>query len=246
MPQIQKFLPVDIKLFNDRTCGALDVALNVEAETYLLNDINHHLIGLLEWFYTTPVSNVMREIDGLIGKYKLTRKNEEGYLKLRNVYNATKDPVLLYLLTVHSNSNYMRFNQKGQFNVPFGKRTFHNKLRTRLLEWLGVLQTKNIEFTAEEFDADNEGFVFVDPHYYVTDSPYKQWWSEKHEIRLYSFLDTTEQFALTNMVWNKDIENPFLKSWMIKYNVYELDSNYQASNYQRKNGDSREVLVTNV
>jgi len=59
----------------------------------------------------------------------LSSYNKDGFNRLRNDFNDKKEKddeyyLMLYLLIVYSFNNQLRFNRKGEFNLPVGKRDF--------------------------------------------------------------------------------------------------------------------------
>ena len=94
---------------------------------------------------------------------------------------------------------------------------------------------------------------YADPPYLISDATYNAGWKEDSERDLLALLDAKHEegdlFALSNVVESNGKVNKLLLEWVEsnpEYQVHEIDSNYNASNYQRKNsGLTREVLVTN-
>jgi site-specific DNA-adenine methylase len=58
--------------------------------------------------------------------------NKEGFEKLKNDYNNSKNSVLFLLLIIFGFNNQIRFNKHGNFNLPVGKRDFNASLRKKL------------------------------------------------------------------------------------------------------------------
>ena len=47
---------------------------------------------------------------------------------------------MLYLLIVYSFNNQLRFNRKGEFNLPVGKRDFNSKMQGKLEAFIDLLE----------------------------------------------------------------------------------------------------------
>ena len=76
--------------------------------------------------------------------------NKEGYLKLRDDYNKSKDknPLDLYVLVCYAFNYQFRFNNAHEFNSSFGKdrSSFNERMRSNLIKFHGRIQ--NISFQA--------------------------------------------------------------------------------------------------
>ena len=49
-------------------------------------------------------------------------------------------------------SNQIRFNSKGEFNMPVNKRDFNANLRKNLIAFVNKLHEKNILFSSKDFN----------------------------------------------------------------------------------------------
>ena len=196
----------------------------------------------------------------------LANYNKEPFLKLREDYNrklnkGIEDYACLYVLIVFSFNNQVRFNSKGEFNLPVGKRDFNSKMRNKLILFSKKLKEKDIEFYSKDFreidinKISKNTFIYCDPPYLITTAGYNEngMWTDKEEKDLLNFLKKLDKkglkFALSNVLESKNKENKILKDWILENNFYcnYLKKDYSNSNYQRKEKDSVsvEVLVTN-
>jgi DNA adenine methylase Dam len=188
----------------------------------------------------------------------LGKFNKEGYLSLRREYNLSKNKLLktfmFYVLSCYSFSNQIRFNSKGEFNMPYGKRDFNKNMRENLSLFLDKLHNKNIKFTNTEFmhyffdPYEKNDFVYCDPPYSQTTATYNEngGWTKQSDQDLFDFLDRLHKrgikFAMSNV-----LQTDWLISWSKKYNIHKLEYNYKNCNYQKKDksGKEQEVLITN-
>ena len=240
---------------------------------------------MIEYIKNTDIEELLEKINKVITDYKLSNTSVYGYehyscnsseglanynknafLKLRKDYNkklnkGIEDYSLLYVLIIFSFNNQVRFNSRGEFNLPVGKRDFNSKMRNKLILFSKKLKEKDIEFHSKDFrDIDiNEipknTFIYCDPPYLITTAGYNEngMWTNKEEKDLLSFLKELDKkgfkFALSNVLESKNKENKILKNWILENNFYcnYLKKDYSNSNYQRKEKDSIsiEVLVTN-
>jgi len=255
---IPKF-PSEINTFVDLFSGGFNVGINVEANRIICNDNINYLIELYEYIKETETEELILKIKQITNKYELNKTNKEGYLKLRNEYNLSKKPILLFILICFSFNHMIRFNNDYQFNVSFGKdRSEYNmRIEENLKIFSETLKQKEIIFTSLDFfnvdlsELGKEDFVYYDPPYLISDASYNKNWTEKEEKELLEILDILNarniKFALSNVLYHKGQENKILAEWSQKYKIHYIDISYSNCNYQLKDRENKsvEVLVTN-
>ena len=264
LSQILPLFPKEISVFYDVFCGGMDVSVNVKAKRKIANDKLTQIIEVIKWFKKAGYEEVVRLVEekeqeyGLDGKGdKLAIDRKERYYALREEYNKKKSPLGLYVLICNAFSNQVRFNSKGNFNMPYGKRHFNSVIKERLKEFIDRLS--NVELMSKNLrDMDFSGverkdFVYCDPPYTITEAAYNKnggGWSIGDDMYLFEVLDGLNErgikFAMSNTVSAKGIENKELIEWGKKYNVHHLNMDYGNCNYHRKSQEKTdEVLITN-
>lgn len=261
LPQMVPMFPNGVKTFVDLFTGGANVAINVEAERVIANDFDSKVVGIYNRFKELGIDEILSYIDGRIAEYGLTKTNKDGYLALREHYNKTQDePLDLFTLICYSFNNQIRFNSKGEYNMPFGKdrSSFNDSIRNNLISFREAIE--NIRFTSMDFrelkaDKLGEGdFVYCDPPYLITCATYNEQdgWNEQCERDLLSLLDRLDErgvkFALSNVLTNKGKKNEILEEWSKKYNVIHLSNTYGNCSYHAKDKSSDttdEVLILN-
>lgn len=272
---IDKNLDKSKKYFVDVFCGSGVVGVN-ELNNYkkvVMNDMCWQVIDTLKFFRDNDYAKVAHDIDRVILDYKLSKTNKEGYLKLREDYNADPylrlvfEPAMFYCLVTHSFNYSIHINSKGQFSVPFGanKSYFNSSLKAKLegFQWELHENRDKISLKSESFEKLLENakkiakdtMFYLDPPYLSSDDSYSRIhylgkWNEDKERKLYSCLDEINKaggsFLLSNVIENNGKWNKILDEWSKKYQVVEVSASYESCNYQRKNeGKTKEVLVRN-
>jgi DNA adenine methylase/adenine-specific DNA-methyltransferase len=258
LPQIVPLFPNNINTFVDLFGGGFNVGINVNANKIIYNDIENHVVGLLQYFKDNGTDILLYEIDSLIEKFKLTKENADGFNRLRDYYNyEDNSPIVFYTMICYAFNYQIRFNKDGKYNMPFGKdrSSFNPTLRKKFVAFVEAIHSKNCQFCNVPFNkfSFNElkcnDFVYCDPPYYNSVAAYNEQggWTEKDEVDLLECLDLLNmsniRFALSN---NLKYENPYLDKWKDKYNVNYLVGDYSNCNYHKKNnGKDIEVLITN-
>lgn len=285
LSQILPLFPKDADQVVDLFCGGCNVGINVDCNKVLFNDSNEYLMGLLDTFRRLTKEEIFDWIYKSIDKYGLSlvskngydfyncesskglgKYNKAAYNKLRDDFNkkASKDNeyyLMLYLLIVYSFNNQLRFNRKGEFNLPVGKRDFNSKMQGKLEAFIDRVKSGDYRFTTDDFrNVSMEGytdksFFYADPPYLITCATYNEQagWTENDEKDLLNYLDVLDKkgirFALSNVLESKGKKNVILSEWINqnkKFKVIPLNYNYTNSNYHtRKDGITKEVLVVN-
>ena len=287
LTQILPHFPNDINCFIDLFCGGGNVGINVPCNKVIFNDNNSLLRYVFGTFKNLDKETTFELIDNIIKKYGLSNTelygyeryncnsadglasfNSEKFLKLREDFNKLEECdynyyIMLYVLIVYAFNNQIRFNRKGEFNLPAGKRDFNKKMRDKLSAFIDRLKSGDYRFESSDFrelpneDWDEKTFVYADPPYLITCATYNEQdgWNETLEKELLSYLDKLHErgirFALSNVLKSKGKENKILIDWVNKnigkYRVIYLNYSYSNSNYHTKDRTSKtdEVLIVN-
>ena len=258
LKEILPLFPDKINTFVDLFGGGFNVGINVNAEHIVYNDLEEHVVELLDYLSNNETEKLLSEIDVLIEKYNLSKENAEGFNQLREYYNEENNsPIVFYTMICYAFNYQIRFNQNGKYNMPFGKArsSFNPSLRQKFIEFVEELHSKDITFLSESFetfnieDLDSNDFVYCDPPYFNSVAAYNEQggWTEEHEKMLLILLDSLNdkgvKFALSN---NLKYENPLLDKWKDKYRVHYLNGDYSNCNYHKiDRSKDVEVLITN-
>lgn len=265
--QLFQYFPQKIGTFVDVFAGGLDVSLNVREERrvdhIICNDINHYVIGIYEYFQHHTADDVIAGVNRLIEEYNLTRQNLEGYNQLRTHYNIYRDSLELFTLVCYGYNHQFRFNNRGEFNNPFGRNrsSFNPRIETGLREMIPLLEDlhfEHVDFRNLPFDNLVEGdFVYADPPYRITCGSYNDGkrgflgWGLQDDVALMNILDELNNrhihFAMSNVLCHKGMENAELSQWAEQYHIRDLNFDYNNCSYNTENAEqtTREVLITN-
>ena len=264
LPQILPLFPDKVGTFIDLFCGGCNVGSNVNADKVIYNDYMSQIIELFKNWKDSNLEDTIQYIETQIEKFNLSKQNQEGFLELRKQYNEHRDIRDLFVLVAYAFNHQIRFNSKGEYNMPFGKdRSEYNKnMKTNLINFITRIQQQDSTFLNKSFDELNieeftkDTFVYADPPYLITVASYNEngGWNEQMEYKLLEYLDKCTEngikFALSNVLEMNDKSNDILKKWAQEkgYNIHHLNYTYGNCNYHKLDktvGLTDEDLITN-
>ena len=268
-----ELFPKNISMFVDLFAGSGIVSMNTEASKYIINDIDTNLISLYNMFKFTEADTIINHIEKRIEEYGLpkeyTKRNtfkdkekleqyKKAYMALRSDYNKNKDVLNFYTLMFYSFSQQFRFNNKGEFNMPFGNGCFSDKNKEYIRYGIEFFKEDNVIITNNDFRKLNIGkldcnsFVYLDPPYLDTTATYneKGGWTIKDEQDIYNICeelnDNGIKFGMSNVFANKGRTNDNIIEWCNKnkWEVYTFDKfTYYACG--KGSANTKEVFIRN-
>ncbi len=155
--------------FVEPFCGGLAIPLALRPKRALLNDINPHLIN----FYSQLKRGLrltidMRNDEDLFYQHRI-RFNQ---LITKGEWKTREAAQLFYYLNRTCFNGLCRFNQSGEFNVPFGR---HNSITYDRDFSLLREVFKNWDFSSRDITLlpiEPEDFIYADPPYDVEFTTY--------------------------------------------------------------------------
>lgn len=281
MPQLKQLMPQNIKQYIEPFVGGGSSFLNTKGNSYILNDVDSYVVELHRYIgsYANRTEDLFGELFEMIDFYGLScsyrgrlvpdelkkrhvktyysKYNKEAYIKMRKDFNAKKEDLLkLYLLLIYGFNHMLRFNGKGDFNLPVGNVDFNSNVYQALNNYLDFIRKHEITFFnmdyisfLEKVKFGKDAYVFLDPPYLISMSEYNKLWNEKKEDELCEYLDALDdrgiKFGITNLITHKGKINKRFSDWSKKYCVYDIKSNYISFHDNTIKEGSQEVFVTN-
>ncbi|MDE6529028.1 MAG: Dam family site-specific DNA-(adenine-N6)-methyltransferase [Muribaculaceae bacterium] len=188
IPHILPHIPRFSGRYVEPFFGGGALFFHLEPHNAIINDINPKLIG----FYRgvrNDYTNLRKELDELEEKYTTNRKifetlkalnpqervedkNEALYYLLRDMFNEVtdkeySDASLYYYINKTAYSGMIRYNSKGEFNVPFGRYKHLNTATVDLAHSLLLQDAElyNVDYSEIFNMCQEDDFVFLDPPY---------------------------------------------------------------------------------
>ncbi len=150
-------------------CGGLAVALALEPKNAVLNDLNPHLINFYRQLRRGLSVEIETHYDRRLFYAHRARFNE---LIMNHGARSSEAAQLFYYLNRTCFNGLCRFNQRGEFNVPFGRYTTVNYVtdfhpyRKTFQRW------KFSKQDMEVLPIDSQDFIYADPPYDVEFTTY--------------------------------------------------------------------------
>ena len=219
------------------------------------SDKNQYIIEFYKKIQVGEInSNIVREFleyHGLI----LERHGEEYYKEMRTTFNSNGDPLYFLFLNRSDFNGMIRFNKKGEFNVPFCKKpnrfskSYITKICNQVDKVSDIMNGKDWTFIhcdwRETMDKAKEGdFIYLDPPYIGRDTSYVGEWSENDAIELSEYAkNSLANIGLSMWKENKFRKNEHLFEYWKDFNFLEIDHFYHIGGKEKNRHPMTEVLA---
>ena len=239
--EIRTHFPAHINRLIEPFVGGGSVMMNVDADGYLLNDINSYVINLHRMLrgYIGRESEFINELYALIDNYGLSlslrsdvvpkdmkvanpktyyaRYNKAGYQRMKAdfINDGQQDMQRLYLLLIYGFNHMLRFNGKGLFNLPVGNVDFNQNVQDALTDYFQLVSQKQVEWHNEDYRLFLGDIDYQQDDLVYLDPPYLITFSEY------------------NKLWNEDTERDLL---VLLDNLNERGINFAISNVTHYRG----------
>ena len=232
-------------------------ALNVAPKRALLADSNPHLIR----FYRAIDDGT---IDGPKARRFLKRegqlladRGQDHYYHVRDRFNSIGDPLDFLFLNRSCFNGLIRFNKKGNFNVPFGHKperfaqAYVTKIVNQIECFRAATEVFDWRFECQDYqvtiaEAKQSDFVYCDPPYIGRHVDYFDSWDAQSERSLYDVLKSTDvRFMLSTWHSNEHRENVYLRKIWRGLEVSTTEHFYHVGAQEKNRRPMLEALVTN-
>lgn len=217
--EIKQYFPTEINRFIEPFAGGGSVFLNVQANKYILNDIDKYVFLLHNFLIkqSKRPKKFFDEVVRIILEYNLSRSfkedivpnelklkfkktyyakfNKESFEKLKSDFNNSKDFDLyrFYVLLIYGFNRMIRFNSSGKYNLPVGNVDFNTNAVEALNNYFSKVKNQKINW----YNLDYQKFINkikpVKNDFVYFDPPYLITFSEY------------------NKLWNEKNEKEFVK-----------------------------------
>lgn len=267
IPNFIKHVPTNFDTYIEPFLGGGAVYFYLEPKKAMINDINERLmlfykqlrnnytqmrqqLDALQKEYETN-QNLFRKLKSQSPDERVPNANEDLYYRMRNLFNHPDDTylegVLYFFINKTAYSGMIRYNNSGEYNVPFGR---YPNLNTKLVskqhsDLLKKAKLFNVDYR-QIFDmAKKDDFMFLDPPYDCVFNDYGNidmmgGFDEKEHRRLASDYKKLKCRAL--MVIGK---TPLTEELYGDYIVDEYYKNYSVNIRNRFKNDKMHIVIKN-
>jgi DNA adenine methylase len=233
------------------------VAFNLASKDALLCDINPHLIefyeSIAEGIITPQIVKQYLISEGA----KLLENGESHYYKVRHRFNEEHQPLDFLFLNRSGFNGMIRFNKRGEFNIPFCRKpnrfsqSYITKIVNQVAQVSQLFQINKFVFKCQSFEqtilaAEADDLIYCDPPYIDRNVDYYNGWNEEQEQKLYQALSCTKsQFILSTWHHNDYRKNEYIKLFWQDFNILTREHFYHVGGQEKNRNPVIEALVTN-
>jgi len=265
IPRFLQYIPNDYDRYIEPFLGGGAVFFHLEPERAILNDVNTRLMT----FYNqlrNQYPQMRAQLDELQQEYetnqvaykalknanpndRVPNANEDLYYRIRDLFNAPDDTyldgILYYFINKTAYSGMIRYNNNGEYNVPFGR---YPNLNTRLV----TQEHSNLLQNAELHNSDyNEIFAMAEPDDFIfLDPPYDCVFNDYGNIDMMNGFDEDQHRRLAEDFHNLPCralmiigKTPLTEELYPEF-VDEYYKNYAVNIRNRFNNDKMHIVVT--
>jgi DNA adenine methylase len=258
VPWVKSIVPSDFDgVWVEPFMGTGSVAFNIAPQNALLCDKNPHLVKFYSSLASGEISSeIIREYLADEGRI-LFEEGENHYYKVRDRFNKHHSPLDFLFLNRAGFNGMIRFNRKGEFNIPFCRKpqrfaqAYMTKIVNQVICVEKLLRTKNFVFKCQDFlqtikEASPEDIIYCDPPYIDRHVDYFNGWNETDETNLFEALSDFEgKFILSTWHHNDFRENVYIKSLWSKFNILTKDHFYHVGGKEENRNPVVEALIIN-
>lgn len=268
IPHLIKHIPKYNGRYIEPFFGGGALFFHLEPKRAIINDINSKLISFylgvkndfdtlkeelteIERVYTNNRRN-FEELKSKTPDKRVDDNNEPLYYQIRDMFNELtekkySDALLYFFINKTAYSGMIRYNAKGEFNVPYGR---YANLNTSLVtkshsKLLANSEIYNLDYSEIFKMATKDDFMFLDPPYDCVFSDYgnaehKDGFNERNHIELANQYKNLKCKAL--MVIGR---TPLTEKLYGDYIVDEYGKSYAVNIRNRFKSEASHILISN-
>ena len=267
IPRFLQYIPEHFDRYIEPFFGGGAVYFYLEPDKAIINDVNERLMSFynqlrdnysemriqldkIQHIYETNQA-AYKKLKAQSPDERVPNANEDLYYKMRELFNhpdnSYLDGVIYFFINKTAYSGMSRYNNNGEYNVPFGR---YPNLNTKLVteqhsHLLQKAELYNLDYQQIFNMANENDFMFLDP-------PYDCVFNDYGNIDMMNGFDETEHRRLA-----EDFKNLPCRALMVigktpltmelygKYVYDEYYKNYSVNIKNRFNNDKMHIIVKN-
>jgi len=237
--------------------GSGVVGFNVRPKKAIFCDNNPHIIrfyqGVNSGEITPAVVRGFLKEEGAL----LSERGGDYYYKVRKRFNKTRNPLDFLFLSRACFNGLIRFNSKGEFNVPFNhkpgrfSKSYVTKVVNQVRSVRRLCQVSEYKFVCQDFRetfslVEESDFVYCDPPYMGRHTDYFNTWGESEEVELFRLLSECKaRFILSTWHSNEYRRNQYIDRFWDSFHIVTRDHFYHVGAREKNRKPMLEALVMN-
>ena len=267
IPHFLQYIPQDYDRYIEPFLGGGAVYFYLEPQMAIINDVNERLMNFymqLRDDYPTMRGQLdelqkryeenqaqFKELKALHPDERVPNANEDLYYYIRDLFNhpdgSYLDSVIYFFINKTAYSGMIRYNAKGEYNVPFGR---YPNLNTRLItqqhsDLLQGAELHNRDYSEIFAMAGTNDFIFLDP-------PYDCVFNDYGNIEMANGFDETEHRRLAADFRNLPCralmiigKTPLTEELYGEFIADEYHKSYAVNIRNRFSNDGKHIVVKN-
>lgn len=182
---------------------------------------------------------------------------ESHYYFIRDRFNSQGSPLDFLFLNRAGFNGMIRFNRKGELNIPFCRKPhrFAKAYITKIVNQVDfvskLLKARQFTFKCQDFsktieEASANDIIYCDPPYIDRHVDYYNGWNESYENKLFNdLLKFRGKFILSTWHHNDYRKNEYIDLLWSKFSVLTREHFYHVGGKEENRNPVVEALVTN-
>ena len=256
--ELKRYVPEEYNCYYEPFIGGGALFFELAPKHAVINDSNKELMNVYKVMTDDEKYSKMCK---LLNNYE-TKNSEEFYYEIRNkdrdtekfdkLNDYTKAARTIYINKACFNGLY-RVNSKGQFNVPYNKKTnvntydSENLLVVHMYLTMNDVKILNVDFEEALKEAKEGDFVYIDPPYDSVNSSFTSYTEEgfgtEEQRRLAKVYKELTDRRVKVMLSNHN--TPLINELYNKFNIHVIEAKRSINSNGKKRGKVEEVIITN-
>lgn len=258
LDKLKSHVPEEYNTYFEPFVGGGALLFDLAPKNAVINDSNEELINVFNVLCNDKKYSKMCKY---LNKYE-RKHDEDFYYEIRNIdrnkkkytkFNDSKRAARTIYLNKACFNGLYRVNSKGEFNVPFGKKTKVNTYDgENLLNVHSYLTLNNINILCTDFEnavslAKEGDFVYFDPPYDSDTSTFNSYtedgFNKEEQRRLAKVFKQLDKKGVKIMLSNHN--TILIKELYKDYNFHIIEAKRSINSNGKKRGKVEEVIITN-
>ena len=227
---------------------------------HIVGDTNPHIINFYRAMQDGEVTQFTMRTYLEEESRLLAQADDNGYAHFRLVrdrFNHEHSPYDFIFLSRAGFNGMMRFNRKGEWNIPFCKKperfapAYITKICNQIQETSRIIKRYDWTFCNQDFlktieMAQKGDLIYCDPPYFGRYVDYYNGWTEQDEENLYRALSQTQaHFILSTWHHNEFRSNEMIDRYWGEFNIETQEHFYHGGGHIENRHAMVEALVFN-